>query len=433
MPSLVVPAPVVQAPSPVESHVVQALSPVESCMVSAPSIPPVELHIVPPSLPVESCVVPAPSPVESVPLLSSAESHTVPVSSPVEVLDSSNLPLPSLIVSAPSPVVPTPSPVVPAPSPVVPTPSPVVSVPSFDVPNSPLHSHQNVVPNSPVHPSTVLNSPLPSPPTLNSPTPPVQDTSLPQYIKCHDPTFAWGHRTGEQFCQSLMLLMMKSFTGDTICLKSQVVKTEEILLVSWPGRLLFAFQQDNPMEQIALKAAMVTPSLLLQKPSSKSRSKDHLKCLGERLVKWHEGAIEDLLDECRVIQGRLTVHNARKQSEKIASAFERLVSVGNIKAAIRLVTEQGRGAPLPLSHLQADGRSTKEHLLDKHPNPQPIAPEALFDGSVRSGANHPVAFATITAETIRKTIQRMSGLAGPSGLDTLQLEETHFFIWASFQ
>ena len=184
------------------------------------------------------------------------------------------------------------------------------------------------------------------------------------------------------------------------------------------ARLLFAFEQDNPLERIVLKAAMILPALLLQRPSPKSRSKDHTKFLQERLAKWKEGAFDELLEECRTIQARLTNrHWAKGESGRTASTFEKLVSEGNIKAATRMITEQGSSGPIPLSHLQSDGRTTKDHLHDKHPDPNPISSEALYEGPVRSSLNHPVIFTAITAETIRRTIQQMSGTAGPSGLD----------------
>ena len=107
----------------------------------------------------------------------------------------------------------------------------------------------------------------------------------------------------------------------------------------------------------------------------------------------------------------------KENQVKMASTIERLVSEGNIKAATRMVTELGSSRPIPLSQVQPDGRTTKEHLQDKHPDPNPISSEALYDGPIRSSLNHPVVFTAITAETIRQTIQQMSGTAGPSGLD----------------
>ena len=57
-----------------------------------------------------------------------------------------------------------------------------------------------------------------------------------------------------------------------------------------------------PLKVIAFKAITVMPSLLLQKPSRKSKSKDHLKALESRLKLWHTGEIMELLKEAETIQ-----------------------------------------------------------------------------------------------------------------------------------
>ena len=93
------------------------------------------------------------------------------------------------------------------------------------------------------------------------------------------------------------------------------------------------------------------------------------------------------------------------------------VSEGNIKAATRMISELGSSRPIPLSQVQPEGRTTKEHLQNKHPDPNSISSEALYDGPIRSSLNHPVVFTAITAETICRTIRQMSGTAGPLGLD----------------
>ena len=54
--------------------------------------------------------------------------------------------------------------------------------------------------------------------------------------------------------------------------------------------------------------------------------------------------------------------------------------------------------------------------MNKHPTPQFLRAQALYKGPVRSCLNHPVAFPGISADTIRQTIQQMSGSAGSSGL-----------------
>jgi len=45
------------------------------------------------------------------------------------------------------------------------------------------------------------------------------------------------------------------------------------------------------LEGIALKAAMVMPALLLQRPNFNSKSCDHINSLHRHLKLWHEGDI----------------------------------------------------------------------------------------------------------------------------------------------
>ena len=59
------------------------------------------------------------------------------------------------------------------------------------------------------------------------------------------------------------------------------------------------------LESITLKATMVLPPLLLQKPLSQSKSREHIKCLERRLLLWCEGDINALLNEGLMIQQHL--------------------------------------------------------------------------------------------------------------------------------
>ena len=54
-------------------------------------------------------------------------------------------------------------------------------------------------------------------------------------------------------------------------------------------------------QHIALKAAIVLLATVLQKPSMKSKAKDHQECLTKRLALWKEGEIESLLRKGRSI------------------------------------------------------------------------------------------------------------------------------------
>ena len=70
--------------------------------------------------------------------------------------------------------------------------------------------------------------------------------------------------------------------------------------MSW---LMNEWIRESPLKDIAFKAIMVMPGLLLQKPSRKSKWKDHLTSLENRIKLWHAGEIMALLKEAETIQG----------------------------------------------------------------------------------------------------------------------------------
>ena len=92
-------------------------------------------------------------------------------------------------------------------------------------------------------------------------------------------------------------------------------------------------------------------------------------------------------------------------------------NVQNVKAAIRLVTDQDSGQSLPLDSIQPDGRSVKEHLLDKHPVGVPASASAISD-TPPATKPHPIIFDRIDGPLIRSLAQKMEGSSGPSGLDS---------------
>ena len=61
--------------------------------------------------------------------------------------------------------------------------------------------------------------------------------------------------------------------------------------------LFEVFAMESTVEVLALKAAMILPPLLLQKPHPKSKTKDHIACLKHRFVLWEMGDLTELLIE----------------------------------------------------------------------------------------------------------------------------------------
>ena len=67
-------------------------------------------------------------------------------------------------------------------------------------------------------------------------------------------------------------------------------------------RQINLFTTNSSLQPVALKCLMIMPHLLLQKPSLKSKSKDHTLALQRRLQLWEKGKIDDLVHESRTIQ-----------------------------------------------------------------------------------------------------------------------------------
>ena len=78
------------------------------------------------------------------------------------------------------------------------------------------------------------------------------------------------------------------------------------------SRLFREYANGFMLKAIALKAAMIMPSILLQHPNHQSKLKENLCCLERRLSLSNDGSISELLLESQSIQNHLkpskTVH-----------------------------------------------------------------------------------------------------------------------------
>ena len=103
------------------------------------------------------------------------------------------------------------------------------------------------------------------------------------------------------------------------------------------------------MQHLALKATIVLLAVGLQKPSQKSKAKDHQECLEKRLKLWKNGEIECLLREGRMIQRRLQKSRRNSDPPNKARIFAKLVMEGQINSALRFLNEAESGGVLPLT------------------------------------------------------------------------------------
>ena len=190
--------------------------------------------------------------------------------------------------------------------------------------------------------------------------------------------------------------------------------------------MLQAFANGSQLESIALKASFVMQILLLQKPSKKSKSKDHISHLKRRLELWKQGDIPLLIQEVRCIQRYL--HNRPRPSDDnaIARNFGKMMEQGKVKSALRYLSRNSTGGVLNLDDMIPSAssgseqvlRSTRDVLQDKHPTGKPPDLSSLLTSSSETNILNPILFENLNADTIHNAAMHTQGSAGPSGLDS---------------
>ena len=119
--------------------------------------------------------------------------------------------------------------------------------------------------------------------------------------------------------------------------------------------------QDSLLKDIVFKAIMVMPSLLLQKPSQKSKSKDHLRTLERELELWESGEPMELLKENDTIQTNMKATSQTTSINKISKKFTREMRKGYVQNAMKSLTNNMKSGVFPLHKM------TLEQLKQKHP------------------------------------------------------------------
>ena len=118
---------------------------------------------------------------------------------------------------------------------------------------------------------------------------------------------------------------------------------------------------DSPLKDIPFKTIMIMPSLLLQKPSQKSKSREHLKALERRMDLWTSGEILDLIHKEETIQKDLRPSNTPPTVAEISKRFTREMHKGNVIGAMKLLTDNMQDGILPLT------QKTLNQLKQKYP------------------------------------------------------------------
>ncbi len=233
-----------------------------------------------------------------------------------------------------------------------------------------------------------------------------------------EPNFMWGKKDARQFTNEL------DKTYELIVhWKRNIFRVPQgnggKQFVAELARLYGAFAAASALETVALKAAIVMPQLLLQKPHQKSKTKEHITCLKRRLELWKDGDLTSLLNEASTTQYRLEKSfRQRKTTNNPARQFADLIFRGKIKQALEMLSKNGTGGVLRLEDTISTNdttRSVKETLKSKHPPSQPAAQDVCAQGNPPQV--HPITYDAINATLIRSVALQARGACGPSGLE----------------
>ena len=175
-------------------------------------------------------------------------------------------------------------------------------------------------------------------------------------------------------------------------------------------RLLYLFVNKTAWENLSLQLVHVFIPLMLQKPASTSKARDHAKYLLARLEKWTNGDLKGLLDEARVIQEKLKRRKKADDSSR-QKGFSRLMMVGKVGQAMKLINNEDS-----VVGVHTLNRRIKSLLQEKHPEAQIPPADILLP--VTAPKAQPVVFEEISAELVEKAALRVKGSGGPTHMDS---------------
>ena len=168
------------------------------------------------------------------------------------------------------------------------------------------------------------------------------------------------------------------------------------LLTEW----LTHFNSGNTFHGIAMTVLMTLPNLLLQKPSAKSKARDHTKALEQRLVLWKEGKLDDIWKECQIIQKKLHAKPTRSATD-VSKTFSKLMFEGKVGAALKFLEEHADNTVLPPTE------EVIAKLQTLHPASEKISPHTLIQGPTQPP--NKAYFLSIDEQEVLKAANRTSG------------------------
>ena len=170
------------------------------------------------------------------------------------------------------------------------------------------------------------------------------------------------------------------------------------------------FNNQSQLSTISLNALMIMIPLLLQKPSKRSKTSDHVRYLTKRLALWKQGEINTILREGMAIQKALTSRRSKTNPDNARKVFVKLMFQGKVASALRWLDAQCSSGAVDID------QNIINLLNEKHPQPQASRASDLLHGPLNK--IEPVIYDQIDAEAISKAAITTKGSGGPTAVDS---------------
>ena len=176
-------------------------------------------------------------------------------------------------------------------------------------------------------------------------------------------------------------------------------------------RLINLFVRKTGWERLALSLVHIFIPIMLQKPSAKSKPREHSKYLSSRLDRWKNGELKSLMAEVTEIQKRLQNKPKPKKEETRKKAFTRLMMLGKFGQAAKFVNNED-----DVKGVHTLSSEIKDILQSKHPAGRDADQEVIYE--LTSEAPQPVIYEEITSDVVYKVAKNISGSGGPTLIDS---------------
>jgi hypothetical protein len=168
---------------------------------------------------------------------------------------------------------------------------------------------------------------------------------------------------------------------------------------------------------------LIFAAVVLQSTPEVRQAKDVRKRLTQRMDLWAQGSFAALCDDTEAEVRSRTASPRPSDDESQARAFHARVLSGRLRSAVRNITNrEGGGVLNPDDNCTKAGRPVLEILREKHPELREPPAVGEKTGAFEPYDSVPTAVpVVITADVVETVAGKLSGAAGPGGVDAVDL------------